>query len=200
MDTTGSATLEAFKNLLKNFNLDEEKTGKILSKMKKEHIKKGLFFSKEGKRSNKLGILLRGCLVAYYKNEKGEEVASRFYEMPNLLQNIVVCSFDSFNNGTNANESIEVIEDSDLFVISKNDLDELYNEVPELNKMGRILAENSYINAMNRIHILQTLKVKERVKKFENEFKFIKGRVKVQHIATYLGMDRKSYSKMIKNN
>lgn len=177
------------------FNLSDEAVAEIASRLHPLHLKKGDFFSKAGKKCTHLGILFNGLLIAKYNSDStGKETVSRFFYSP---RNIVVTSFESFSLGIKANESIEAIEDSFLFCISSDELQELYQKTPDMNVIGRELAEQSYIQALQRIHDLQALTVEERMKHFFKHHSDLFNRVQRQHLCSYLGTNRNSLSRFL---
>jgi CRP-like cAMP-binding protein len=151
---------------------------------------------------NKIGILVSGLLYAYYFTEDGEQKVSRFFYIPKndneLMSTSVVTSFESFRHGINSNETITAIEKSKLYCISKNDLEKLYDEIPEMNYVGREIAEHGYIQTLQRVHSLQAVKNEQRFMKFFKEAPELFPRLKIQHITSYLAMNRNEYSKYMK--
>ena len=186
-------SFEPIKELLGRNGLAAENIEKIITVLKPLKIKKGNVFSEVGKRTDKLGILIDGLLVAKYeKDNSTDEIISRFYYSP---KNIIVASFESFYSDTKANETIEALEDSYLVVINKEDLYNLYKDVLEMNRIGRQLAEQSYILALQRIHQLQAMNVEERLEDFYRCHPELVNRVKVQHLCSYIGTNRNALSK-----
>jgi CRP/FNR family transcriptional regulator, anaerobic regulatory protein len=187
---------EILMSILKKFSLTSEQFNIISTKLEILHLEKGDMFSEINKRSNRLGILFKGLLMAKYESQSdGEERVSRFFYPP---RNIIVTSFESFSQGTVANEGIEAIEESFLFCISKEDLEELYRIIPELNLIGREIAEQSYVQALGRIHALQALSVEEKMEDFFEQHSYLINRVQIQHLCSYLGTHRNALSKFFK--
>lgn len=192
---------DQLRAILSNYNLSESDISNISSSFDVLNLKKGDFFIKKGNFCDKIGILINGFLIAKYerdnhKKSEKEIVTSRFYFMPKLPRNPIVCDFNSFYNGTKSNENIKAEENSQLFIINKDKLDNLYNSIPEMNKLGRIFAEQSYINALDRAHVLQ-LRNEDKIKYFNQEFSVLNGIAKNTDIASYLGMERTVYYKLL---
>lgn len=197
---SNNETFQILNSFLKNYNLREEDVNRISGSLDILKLKKGEYFSKKGEICKKIGILINGYLVARYERDNGRKqekviVTSRFYYMPELPRNPIVCDFKSFYNGSRSEENIKAEEDCQLFIITKEKLDKLYNEIPEMNKLGRIFAEQSYISALERTHALQ-LKNESKKEYFNKEFSVLLGKAKINDIASYLGMDRKSYNNL----
>jgi len=67
---------------------------------------------------------------------------------------------------------------------------DLYKVDPDINYVGRQIAEQSYIQALQRIHDLQTMDGRQRVLHFLEKSPGLINRVQKQHLASYLGMHR----------
>lgn len=189
-------SLDPIKALLGKNGIATHNIEKIISVLSPLKLKKGEVFSQAGKRADKLGILIDGLLAAKYeKSDSIQEIISRFYYSP---RNIIVASFESFYSGKKSNETIEALEDSYLTTISQDDLEDLYNEIPEMNRIGRQLAEESYILALQRIHQLQAMNGKERLEDFQRSYPELANRVKIQYLCSYLGMNRNALSRLMR--
>ncbi len=196
--TNPQNSLLPIKELLGRNGLATDSIEKIIPALKPIKLKKGDFFSEIGKRTDKLGILINGLLVAKYeKDNSPEEVISRFYYSP---RNIIVASFESFYSGAKANETIEALDDSYLVVITKAALNHLYNVVPEMNKIGRQLAEQSYILALQRIHQLQAMNAEERFTQFYRDHPEIANKIQVRHLCSYIGVNRNTLSRLARKS
>ena len=67
----------------------------------------------------------------------------------------------------------------------------------ELQGLVRRMAEESYINALKRVHMLQSLTASQRVKRFVKEHGDLVSRVQRQHIASYLGVHRNIFTRIL---
>lgn len=185
---------QLIENLFKNFGLAESEIKQIISVYKLDKLKKGDQYLKEGKVSNKIGILMSGILFAYTINDFGEKNVSRFFYSP---QNLIVVNFESFLSNEKSEETIECFEDSFLITILKTDLEKLYNDIPRLNSIGRSLAEDSYINALRKIKLLQSKNAKDRIKTLRDQSPELFQKLPANYIASYLGMHRNTYQKAL---
>ena len=182
------------KSYLTDFKIKLKDIDKIAAKMHPLTLEKGDIFLTEGQTCRKLGVLVNGLLQAYYGIDKTN--ISRFFYTPN---NMIVTSFDSFKYQKPSNETIIALEQSTLFYFDFYELNKLYQEVPAMNIIGRDLAEDSYINALHRIHQLQSLEAKERTKLFyQNSSELLPPRLEIQQIASYLKIHRNHVGKYFK--
>jgi len=157
-------------------------------------IKKGETFLAYGEANQKLGILLDGLMYATYVSDNGQEWISRFFYTPD---NAIVSSHDSFLSGDNSVEAIRAYEDSSLIYISKTEFDQMLASSSELQGLVRRMAEESYVNALKRVHMLQSLTASQRVKRFVKEHGDLVSRVQRQHIASYLGIHRNIFTRIL---
>jgi CRP/FNR family transcriptional regulator, anaerobic regulatory protein len=186
---------ELLLEYLNKFNLSPTTINLIQNKIIYQWIKKGDKFSSYGKVCKKIGVLLNGLLYASYQPDGDkEEIVSRFFYAP---KNLIVTSFESLHTGKAANESITAIEDSFLVCLERDVLNDLYKTNPEINYVGRQIAEQSYIQALQRIHDLQTMDGRQRVQDLFKKNPDLFNRVQKQQMASYLGMNRNALTKFL---
>lgn len=196
--TTEELGEQLLHTALTAFNITPANAQTIISKFTKRTVKKGEMFCKKGEVSKELGILINGFLISKYDTLKTTDIVSRFFyrsKQPNLYDNFIVSSFKSFTEQIKSDESIEALEDSHLRCISYSDLQELYETVPQMNYVGRVLAEFSYIKALQRVHLLQIQNHVDRVQEFYEQQPVILAKAQIQHLASYLATNRKNISR-----
>lgn len=150
-------------------------------------LKKGDSFIGYGEKTKRIGILLNGLLYATYLSDAGVEWISRFFFPP---ENFIVSNHEGFYFGKNSTEAIRAYEDSKLIYIEKEAFKNLLDTNRRFERTVRILAEESYIHAMERIHTFQSLNAEERIRKFFAENPELGKKLQRQHIASYLGIHR----------
>lgn len=102
-------------------------------------------------------------------------------------------SFISQNPG---NLFIEVLEDAELVILTKENQEVLYQQLPKLERFFRILAENSLVAHQERLLDNLSLTAEERFIKFCNKYPSLLQRVSQKYIASYLGVTPEFFSKM----
>lgn len=157
-------------------------------------LKRGETFIDYGDPSGKLGIVLDGLLYSSYISDNGKEWISNFFYPPN---HAIITSHESFLRGNQSVEAIRAYEDSRLIYIHKSEFDALVSENPELEHMVRIMAEESYVQTMRRVYSFQSLNAIQRVKKFILEHNELVTKVQRQHIASYLGIHRNIFTRIL---
>ncbi len=175
------------QKVISRYKLTLDLLDSVKLKNKPLTVKKGDFFIGYGEKTKKIGILINGLLYSTYIAENGTEWISRFFFPPN---NFIVSNHRSFYLGKNSSESIKAYEDSELIYIEKEEFKFLLDHHPKFERTVRILAEESYIQALERIHSFQSLHAEGRIRKFFVEYPELGKKLQRQHIASYLGIHR----------
>ena len=157
-------------------------------------LKKGEIFLDYGDQSQKLGIVLEGLLYSSYISENGQEWISNFFYPPN---HAIITSHESFLQGGKSTESIRAYEDSSIIYITKTEYDKLITQNSELEHLVRMIAEESYVQVLRRVYAFQSLTASQRVRKFVAENGDLVSRVQRQHIASYLGIHRNIFTRVL---
>lgn len=181
-------------HLFAGYNQTLVQLKEFFSKKSPVELKKGEIFLDYGDHSQKLGIVLNGLLYSTYVSENGQEWISNFFYPPN---HAIISSHESFLLGVKSTESIKAYENSTLIYITKSEYDSLTNQNPQLEHMVRVIAESSYVQALKRVYALQSLTALQRVKKFIAENGDLVSRVQRQHIASYLGIHRNIFTRVL---
>jgi CRP-like cAMP-binding protein len=150
-------------------------------------LHKGESFIEFGEKTKKIGILIDGLLYSVYISENGTEWVSRFFFPPN---NFIVSNHLGFNTGGDSTETIRAYVDSKLIYIEREEFKYLLDNNRKFERTVRILAEESYIQAIDRVHSFQSLNAEQRIRKFFDEYPELGTKLQRQHIASYLGIHR----------
>ena len=91
---------------------------------------------------------------------------------------------------------IEVLEDAEVVLLSKENQEKLFQEIPKLERFFRILTENSLVAHQERLMDNLSLSAEERFEKFCAKHPDLIQKVPQKHIASYLGVTPEFFSKM----
>lgn len=99
---------------------------------------------------------------------------------------------------------IEVLEDTEVVLLTRESQNELFTEIPKLERFFRILTENSLVAHQERLMDNLSLTAEERFDKFCKRYPTIIQRVPQKQISSYIGVTPEFFSKMksrlLKNN
>jgi CRP-like cAMP-binding protein len=137
-----------------------------------------------------LYFLQQGALRGSYLLE-GKEVTHWF-----AFENDFVTSFHSFITSAPSVETIQLLEGSVLWSISKEQLTQLMNQYHEVERLVRIAYETYYIRLEERFVNAQFKTASERYQALLQQSPHILERVPLGHIASYLGISQETLSRI----
>jgi CRP-like cAMP-binding protein len=91
---------------------------------------------------------------------------------------------------------IEVLEDAEVVLLSKENQEQLYHEIPKLERFFRILTENSLVANQERLMDNLSLSAEERFEKFCTKYPTLVYKVPQKQIASFIGVTPEFFSKM----
>jgi len=91
---------------------------------------------------------------------------------------------------------VEVMEDSEVVLLSKENQEKLYTEIPKLERFFRILTEKSLVANQERLMDSLSLTAEERFEKFCKKYPTLIQKIPQKQIASYIGVTPEFFSKM----
>ena len=144
---------------------------------------------------NKLFFVNKGLLRTFYIDINGNEITRRI-----AWENGFLTNMNSFRkNGIDNNETIECLENAELLVITKSDIDYLLKSSENLTRIYNIILEKYMAINIRRYEHVTSLNPTERLNYFNNNFPNIKNRISDTILATYLSISRKTLERIKKN-
>jgi CRP-like cAMP-binding protein len=182
------------KSIAKHINLSNNEQESFLSVLKNKKIKKKQFLSQEGDISKGPVFVIKGILRSYTVDKNGFEHILQFAPPGWWMADMY-----SMVNQKPGQLSIDAIDDSEVLLLPKPELDKLYVSIPSLERFFRILAENSLIAYQQRIigNLSQT--AKERYNSFCKSYPSLIDCLPQKQVASYIGVTPEFLSKMLKN-
>ncbi|MGS2726242.1 Crp/Fnr family transcriptional regulator [Psychroserpens sp. BH13MA-6] len=154
-------------------------------------VTKGNFLLRPGTQVLHEYFVIRGCLMAYYLDDKGHKHIIQF-----AVENWWIGDFDAFYNQISSKLYIEAIENSQLLSINYHKLQSIYEEAPIFERYFRILTTNAFISQRKRILSSLEKNAQERYLEFCSSYPNIEHRVPNYQIANYLGVSAESLSRI----
>ena len=164
-----------------------------------------LFLSKtETKQFKAKTILLRAGEIATCTYFVNSGILRSFTINENIQEHILhfacedwwIGDMYSYISEKPGNLFIEVLEDAEVVTITKESQQELYKEIPKLERFFRILAENSLVSHQERLMDNLSLTAEQRFEKFCSKYPTLIQKVSQKHIASYIGVTPEFFSKM----
>ncbi|MFN8416445.1 MAG: Crp/Fnr family transcriptional regulator [Cytophagaceae bacterium] len=122
-------------NINSLLKLPSELLDVFIKKLKPITVEKGDYFLKEGELCKNIALLTQGAFYSYYQKD-GNDVIEDF-----CLEGCFLADYPAFINNTTAQKNFKAIEKSELYIISKEELEDLYLLNPLYERSGRLIAE-----------------------------------------------------------
>lgn len=154
---------------------------------------KNRVIEEEGKVPQYLYFVVSGFVRLFHYNDKGDEVTTHINCPPGFIT-----SYSNFTNQTRSDENLECITDCELLRITKTDLDLLIRESSAFKNFSFLVFQQSLSYNEKRAKELATLTAEKRYLKLMTEHPELLHNVPMQYIASFLGMNPKSLSRIRK--
>jgi CRP-like cAMP-binding protein len=182
---------ESLFSLLESiYPVSEQLKKGLIQNSKPISLSKGtILFNEKDIASNAYFIVKGFARTYYYKNEK---------EITNNLcpENRIFISASSFYTNQPSYETGELIEDSDMIVLTNENIEKLCLKYLELNFMIRRLVEIFYVVLDQRTYSIHMKTAEEKYNfLLQNNPDFFQ-RVSLGHIASFLGMTQETLSRL----
>jgi CRP-like cAMP-binding protein len=184
--------VKPFLNYIRqHVELTQEEEVILLSKVKTRKFLKGQYVVQNGDVCRYENFVLSGCLKAFYIDNDGQEHILMF-----AIENWWIADLGSFISQTPADLNVQCLENCELVQIQYNDLQQLYLDIPKLERFFRIIIQKAFVAAQKRIINNFTLPAADRYLKFREQYPKIEQRVPQYMIASYLGISKEFLSKI----
>ncbi|SEC94760.1 cAMP-binding domain of CRP or a regulatory subunit of cAMP-dependent protein kinases [Tenacibaculum sp. MAR_2009_124] len=177
---------------LKNI-LTEDRINEFLSIGVSVKIPKGEYYIREGETPKKLGFLLSGLFRYVYINGEGKEYTKGLVQERNFLT-----SYSAMIKETPSHFFVEALEDAEIFTISYEKWKALLNSDNFWYKFLVSFVEEGFVIKEKRERDLLLLNAETRYKDFLDAFPEIENRISQTIIASYLGIQPESLSRIRK--
>ncbi|WP_305983307.1 Crp/Fnr family transcriptional regulator [Roseivirga thermotolerans] len=152
---------------------------------------KGQFVVQQGDVCRHESFVVEGCLRTFYVDEKGQEHTVMF-----AIENWWTADLGSFLTQTPAHYNVQCLENTKVIQFSHTNLENLYLQVPKMERFFRIILQRAYVASERRLVRSYSLTAKERYLKFRQDYPLIEQRVPQYMIASYLGITKEFLSKI----
>lgn len=179
------------QNIAKHIVLTPKEQSYFLSKIEVHHFKAKTILLNSGEI----------CKYSYFVNSG---ILRSFNINDNIVEHVLnfACSgwwigdMYSLISQKPGNLFIEVLEDAEVVLLSKENQELLFTEIPKLERFFRILTENSLVSNQERLINNLSLTAEERFEKFCKRYPDLIQKVPQKQIASYIGVTPEFFSKM----
>lgn len=155
---------------------------------------KGEFYNEYKNVCKHLGFIVDGIFRTYYIDPVSAEEKNVFFFSPGQI----IVSYKSFVTQTPCNYYTQSLTEAGIIYITYDQLTALYKRSHEWEHLGRLIAEMAFNIAMTRAENFMFMSPEQRYLQLTEEHPDIFNRVPLYHIASYLGIQGPSLSRIRK--
>ena len=181
------------QNIIKHIALSEEETETFCNLFQQKLIHKKSFLLRAGDVCRFEGFVNKGLFRVYHIDQNGFEQILYF-----AAENWWITDIDSFTNGTPSQLCIEAIEDSEVLLISKQDKEFAYTNLPKIEKLFRVMTQKTHVALQRRMIDNLSKTADQRYLDFMEKYPELFQRLSNLQIAAYLGISHEFLSKIRK--
>jgi CRP-like cAMP-binding protein len=155
-------------------------------------IRKRKLLLKEGMHCEYIYFIVKGAIRGFIR--EGQKDITTWINSENYL----VSSIFSLNGKSPAIENIQALENCELLVMPVDDLERLYDELPEFNLVARKILQRYYADCERRAFIARLTKAENKYRRFLLYYQHLSNRIPLKYIASFLGMTLETLSRVRK--
>ena len=172
-----------FQNVARFISLDDEEKELFKSLLKKGSAKRKQFVMQPGEITKYEYYVIKGCLKVYSLDRNGVEHVSMF-----AIEDYWTGDMASFMLQQPSTYFIKALEDSEFLMISKENFERLFQEIPKFERFYRNLYQRSLVSYIQRTNQGISLTAEERYELFLEKYPHIANRITQKDLAAYLGI------------
>lgn len=185
--------LDNFKIQIRTISdFSAEECNLFIPYLKSKTLKKGEFLICEGQNVNDIAFVERGALRLYHLDDD-KEINNHFF-----LENDYAVPYLDFLKRRRSRYNIQALESCELLTFNAKALEYAYSHSKNWEHFGRKIAESAYATATNRFESFLFLSAKERYLNMLKQYPDYIQRIPLYHLASYLGIERESLSRIRK--
>lgn len=172
-------------------DLTPEEESLLLSKIVYRKYLKNQYILQQGDVSKAACFVLSGCAKTFFMDKSGQE-----HIVVLAIEDWWTTDLESFLHQTPADYNVQCIEDTEVIQFMSHIMEELYRDIPKLERFWRKKMEGAYIASQKRVLRNFTLTAKERYLIFRKRYSKIEQRIPQYLVASYLGITKEFLSKI----
>lgn len=181
------------KNVEKHVQISDADFERFCSCFSFHKISKKQFLLQAGQVCKFEGFVNKGCFRIYYLDENGFEQVLYFG-----IEDWWITDIDSFTNNVPSILNIEALEDSEVLLINPPNKQMLYDQLPVVEKLFRIMTQKAHVALQRRMISALSKNAEDRYIEFVAKYPQLERRLTQVQVAAYLGMSHEFLSKIRK--
>ncbi|REC50677.1 Crp/Fnr family transcriptional regulator [Chryseobacterium sp. 18068] len=192
--------MEKLLNIYKSIEgLSHEEALYHVNKFEKIVFAKKTMILKEGTVEDYLYFIDKG-IIRFFVNKVHPTEPSKEITFSFIAENTFCSAYDSFITRNPCAYNVETVQETVVYRIHFDDLQELYERSKVGNYLGRISAENLYVRKTQREISLLMHSAEERYLNLAKAYPNFIREIPLKHIASYIGITPQALSRIRKQN
>tara|TARA_Y100001935_G_scaffold255663_1_gene270879 strand:- start:16262 stop:16846 length:585 start_codon:yes stop_codon:yes gene_type:complete len=179
------------KYISRHIDLSDKEKSILVEHVKVRDYLKGQFIVQQGDVCKYESYVISGCAKTFFIDQEGNEHVVMF-----AIENWWTADLGSFITQQPADYNVQCLEKTKVAQFSHTSLEQLYAQIPKLERFFRIIIQNAFVASQKRIVRNLSLTAKERYLIFREQYPDIEQRVPQYLIASYLGITKQFLSKI----
>jgi len=186
--------LRPLLNYIKKYvDLSNKEEAFLLSKVVYRKYLKHQFIIQQGDICKYECFILKGCTKTFHIDNDGNEHILMF-----SIEDWWASDMGSFITQTPADFNVQCLENTELVMFPYNVTEDLFKEIPKLERFFRQIIQNAFVSSQKRIVRNFSLSAKARYLYFRKQYPKIEKRIPQYMVASYLGITKEFLSKIKK--
>jgi CRP/FNR family transcriptional regulator, anaerobic regulatory protein len=184
------SNLKSFIN--EKLSISEDVFEKIIPLTYHKNFKKNEIIIQKGGTCNFIGYLNRGLIRSFYFDDD-KEITTQFY-----FENCLFTYVEGFMDNSPSNKTFVALEDCEVIMMNKSGLWKIIENSVEFEKIFMLIVMEDLKRIMLDSEAKRNETPQERYMKFQRQFPTVFNRISLKYIATYLGIEPQSLSRIRK--
>ncbi|MCU0350863.1 MAG: Crp/Fnr family transcriptional regulator [Flavobacterium sp.] len=185
-------------SLLKTFingkvNISDTESEQITQSISVKSFKKNDIILNHGELCHFIGFLNHGLIRSYYIDNNGKEITTKFF-----FENCLFTYVEGFIENLASNKTFVALEDCEVLIMQKNSLWQLFESNSKFEKIFSIVLMEDLKNIMPADEEKRNENPQTRYLNFQKQFPTAFNRISVKFLASYLGIEPQSLSRIRK--
>lgn len=172
-------------------NVTENELQQFASKLTIVELNKKEYFQQFGKVQKNIGFVAAGLVRSSFIDNDGNEITVGFY-----AEGDYATHYPAFITQQPSKYSIQCLETTTMVCLSYDDIQWIYENLPNFERYGRLVAEEILKRQQARIESFIFQTAEERYLHFIKQHSGLFNRVSISHLCSFLGIERQTLTRI----
>lgn len=172
-------------------NVTDLELSQYATKLTVEELNKKDYFLQLGKVQKNIGFVVNGLVRSFFIDKNGNEITVGFYSEGDYATH-----YPAFITQQPSKYSIQCLETTTMVCLSYENMQLIYKEMPNLERYGRLVAEEILKRQQARIESFIFQTAEERYLDFVKYDSNLFNRISISHLCSFLGIERQTLTRI----